>query len=157
MDNYLSVLEDSLNKKLQILDELITYTSQQQELLKAEELNYEDFDCLVDQKDLLAQRIIEMDQGFEAVYERVRNQLLDNKDQYAMQIKALQSLIEKLTDKSVKLQAMEQRNKVAVEQQFHKSREKIRQGRQNNQVALNYYKNMNHINYALPQFLDNKK
>jgi hypothetical protein len=35
MDNYLSVLEDSLKKKLQILDELTDYTMQQQELLKA--------------------------------------------------------------------------------------------------------------------------
>ena len=39
MDNYLSVLEDSLKKKLQILDELTDYTTQQQELLKVEELN----------------------------------------------------------------------------------------------------------------------
>ena len=40
MDNYLSVLEDSLKKKLQILDELTDYTMQQQELLKVEELDY---------------------------------------------------------------------------------------------------------------------
>ena len=39
MDNYLSVLEDSLKKKLQILDELTDYTTQQQELLKVEELD----------------------------------------------------------------------------------------------------------------------
>ena len=64
MDNYLSVLEDSLKKKLQILDELTDYTTQQQELLKVEELDYEAFDRLVDQKDPLIQRIMELDQGF---------------------------------------------------------------------------------------------
>ena len=141
MDNYLSVLEDSLKKKLQILDELTDYTMQQQELLKVEELDYEAFDRLVDQKDPLIQRIMELDQGFETVYDRIKEQLLGNKEQYAAQIKALQSLIGELTDKSVKLQTMEQRNKSAVEQQFRKSREKIRQGRQNKQAALNYYKN----------------
>ena len=118
MDNYLSVLEDSLKKKLQILDELTDYTMQQQELLKVEELDYEAFDRLVDQKDPLIQRIMELDQGFETVYDRIKEQLLGNKEQYAAQIRALQSLIGELTDKSVKLQTMEQRNKSAVEQQF---------------------------------------
>ena len=157
MDNYLSVLEDSLKKKLQILDELTDYTTQQQELLKVEELDYEAFDRLVDQKDPLIQRIMELDQGFETVYDRIKEQLLGTKEQYAAQIRALQSLIGELTDKSVKLQTMEQRNKSAVEQQFRKSREKIRQGRQNKQAALNYYKNMNNSNYVPPQFLDDKK
>lgn len=157
MDNYLSVLEDSLKKKLQILDELTDYTMQQQELLKVEELDYEAFDRLVDQKDPLIQRIIELDQGFETVYDRIKEQLLGNKEQYAAQIKALQSLIGELTDKSVKLQTMEQRNKSAIEQQFRRSREKIRKGRQNKQAALNYYKNMNNSNYVSPQFLDDKK
>ena len=157
MDNYLSVLEDSLKKKLQILDELTDYTAQQQELLKVEELDYEAFDRLVDQKEPLIQKIMELDQGFETVYDRIKEQLLSNKEQYAAQIKALQSLIGELTDKSVKLQTMEQRNKSAVEQQFRKSREKIRQGRQNKQAALNYYKNMNNSNYVPPQFLDDKK
>ena len=149
--------EDSLKKKLQILDELTDYTTQQQELLKVEELDYEAFDRLVDQKEPLIQRIMELDQGFETVYDRIKEQLLGNKEQYAAQIKALQSLIGELTDKSVKLQTMEQRNKSAVEQQFRKSREKIRQGRQNKQAALNYYKNMNNANYVPPQFLDDKK
>lgn len=157
MDNYLSVLEDGLKKKLQILDELTDYTMQQQELLKVEELDYEAFDRLVDQKDPLIQKIMELDQGFETVYDRIKEQLLGNKEQYAAQIRALQSLIGELTDKSVKLQTMEQRNKSAVEQQFRKSREKIRQGRQNKQAALNYYKNMNNANYVPPQFLDDKK
>lgn len=157
MDNYLSVLEDSLKKKLQILDELTDYTTQQQELLKVEELDYEAFDRLVDQKEPLIEKIMELDQGFETVYDRIKEQLLGNKEQYAAQIRALQSLIGELTDKSVKLQTMEQRNKSAVEQQFRKSREKIRQGRQNKQAALNYYKNMNNSNYVPPQFLDDKK
>ena len=156
MDNYLSVLEDSLKKKLQILDELTDYTTQQQELLKVEELDYEAFDRLVDQKEPLIEKIMELDQGFETVYDRIKEQLLGNKEQYAAQIRALQSLIGELTDKSVKLQTMEQRNKSAVEQQFRKSREKIRQGRQNKQAALNYYKNMNNANYVPPQFLDDK-
>lgn len=156
MENYLSVLEDSLRKKLQILDELTTYTIQQQELLKAEELDYDVFDQLVEKKDPLVQRIVELDQGFETVYDRIKEQLLGHKEQYAVQIQTLQTLIGELTDKSVKLQAMEQRNKVAVQQQFHKSREKIRQGRQNKQAAMNYYKNMNNSNYVPPQFLDNK-
>lgn len=157
MENYLSVLEDSLRKKLEIVDELTAYTQQQQDLLQAEELDYEGFDQLVEKKDPLIQKIMELDQGFETVYDRIKEQLLQNKEQYAAQIRTLQTLISDLTDKSVKLQAMEQRNKSTVEQQFRKSRETIRKGRQNQQAALNYYKNMNNSNYVPPQFLDNKK
>ncbi len=157
MENYLSILEDSLRKKLQLLDELTDYTTQQQELCQTEELDYEAFDRLVDQKEPLIQKIMELDQGFETVYDRIKAQLLGNKEQYAAQIATLQSLIGELTNKSVKLQTMEQRNKAAVDQQFRKSREKIRQGRRNNQAALNYYKNMNNSNYVPPQFLDDKK
>ena len=138
MENYLSVLEESLRKKLQILDELTSYTMAQQDLLKAEELDYDAFDQLVEKKDPLVQMIMELDQGFETVYDRIKEQLLEHKELYAVQIRTLQNLISELTDKSVKLQAMEQRNKTAVEQQFRKSREKIRQGRQNKQAALNY-------------------
>lgn len=157
MENYLSVLEDSLRKKLEIVDELTAYTLEQQELLQAEELDYEGFDQLVEKKDPLIQKIMELDQGFETVYDRIKEQLLQNKEQYAAQIRTLQTLISDLTDKSVKLQAMEQRNKSTVEQQFRKSRETIRKGRQNQQAALNYYKNMNNSSYVPPQFLDNKK
>ena len=157
MENYLSVLEESLRKKLQILDELTSYTMAQQELLKAEELDYDAFDQLVEKKDPLVQMIMELDQGFETVYDRIKEQLIGHKELYAVQIRTLQNLISELTDKSVKLQAMEQRNKTAVEQQFRKSREKIRQGRQNKQAALNYYRNMNHSDFVPPQFLDNKK
>lgn len=157
MENYLSVLEDSLRKKLQILDELTSYTMAQQDLLRAEEMDYEAFDQLVEKKDPLVQMIMELDQGFEVVYDRIKEQLLGHKELYAVQIRTLQNLVSELTDKSVKLQAMEQRNKTAVEQQFRKSREKIRQGRQNKQAALNYYKNMNHSDFVPPQFLDNKK
>lgn len=157
MENYLSILEESLRKKLQILDELTSYTMAQQDLLKAEELDYDAFDQLVEKKDPLVQMIMELDQGFETVYDRIKEQLLGHKELYAVQIRTLQNLISELTDKSVKLQAMEQRNKTAVEQQFRKSREKIRQGRQNKQAALNYYRNMNHSDFVPPQFLDNKK
>lgn len=157
MENYLSILEESLRKKLQILDELTSYTMAQQELLKAEELDYDAFDQLVEKKDPLVQMIMELDQGFETVYDRIKEQLIGHKELYAVQIRTLQNLISELTDKSVKLQAMEQRNKTAVEQQFRKSREKIRQGRQNKQAALNYYKNMNHSDFVPPQYLDNKK
>ena len=133
MENYLSVLEDSLKKKLQILDELATYTMEQQELLKAEELDYDAFDQLVEKKDPLVQMIMELDQGFETVYDRIKEQLIGHKERYVAQIRTLQDLISELTDKSVKLQAMEQRNKTAVEQQFRNS------------------------NYVPPQFLDDKK
>ena len=76
MDNYLSVLEDSLKKKLQILDELTDYTTQQQELLKVEELDYEAFDRLVDQKEPLIEKIMELDRDLRLSMTGLRNSFL---------------------------------------------------------------------------------
>lgn len=157
MENYLSVLEESLKKKINILDELTLYTKAQQEILKAEEMNFEEFDVLVEKKDVLVQKLMELDNGFETTYERIAQELVSQKERYAVQIGRLQELIECLTDKNVKLQAMEQRNKERLVQYFGNTRQKICRGRQNSQMAMNYYKNMSNGGFAPPQFMDSKQ
>ncbi|MEG1847125.1 MAG: flagellar export chaperone FlgN [Lachnospiraceae bacterium] len=155
--NYLSVLMDSLQKKLQVLDEVIQKNQEQTELMQAERLDTEALDTNMDQKTVLIQRLNELDDGFEAVYERVKPELLQHQAQYADEIHVLQDLISRITDKSVSIQAAEARNKQLAERQFRFARQDIQQARTTTRAASDYYKAMGRNRIVSPQMLDEKK
>lgn len=157
IENYLVILEDSLKQKIAILDEITEWNTEQEALLKQEELPLEEFDNCVDRKDTLIQKLGELDEGFDSLYEKIREQLLANKESYKTQIARIQQLISEVTEKSVSIQAQEARNKKAVEDHFAKERQQLREGRQNSKAAYDYYKNMSNTNVVPPQFMDQKK
>lgn len=157
IENYLEILEDSLVKKLAVLDEITEYNNEQEALLKREKVSMEELDANMEKKDELIQKLVKLDEGFEALYERVREQLLTDKDIYKEQIRRIQDLISKVTEKSVSVQAQESRNKKLIENYFIKEKSQIRQGRQASKTAFNYYKNMSNSNAIPPQILDQKK
>lgn len=156
IENYLGILEESLQKKIAMLNEIAEHSCEQENLLKQDKLDLEAFDVLVDKKDELIQKLLKLDEGFEALYERVREQLQADKDVYKGQIATMQNLIAQITDKSMSIQAQESRNKKMVETYFAKEKNAIRAGRQTSKVAYDYYKNMNNSNQVPPQFLDQK-
>ncbi len=156
-NQYIDILEESLRKKSQVLDMIIIKNDEQKKILEAETFDMEAFDKNTDEKGELIERLLLLDSGFEKVYDRVRDELLTNRDQYATQIETLQSLIRDITEKSVSIQATEQRNKNMVEAKFRKEREKIQFGKNSMKVAKQYYNNMNKLTGAGPFFLDNKK
>lgn len=157
MDNYLGILEESLQKKRKVLDEIAAYNQEQEQLLKKEKVSLEELDENMKHKDELIQRLTELDEGFETLYERVREQLLVNKDAYKEQILRLQQLISQVTEKSVSIQAQEARNKRLIDDYFKKERSQLRQNRQSSKAAYNYYKNVNNTNVVMPQMMDQKK
>lgn len=157
MENYLKILEDSLLKKLTVLDEIITYNSEQEMLLRQENVSLDELDANMNQKDTLIQKLTKLDEGFAALYERIRLQLLENKDLYKVQIKRLQELISQVTDKSVSVQAQEARNKKLIEAYFSKERNQLKHGRQASKAAYDYYKSMSNTNVVPPQIMDQKK
>lgn len=157
IDNYLAILEDSLEKKVAVLDEIEAYNDKQEQLLRQERVSMEELDANMDEKDGLIQKLTELDEGFETLYERIREQLLSDKDAYKEQIKRIQGLISKVTDKSVSIQAQESRNKKLIEDYFSKERNQIRQGRQASKTAYNYYKSMSNVDDVSLSILDQKK
>ncbi len=157
IENYLGILEKSLEKKLLVLNEIEDYTAKQESLLKQENVSMEELDANMEQKDDLIQKLTDLDEGFEALYERVKEQLSANKDAYKEQIKRIQDLITKVTEKSVSIQARESRNKKLVEDYFAKKKSEIRQSRQASKTVLNYYKSMSDTSAISSQIMDQKK
>lgn len=157
INNYLEILEDSLRKKSAVLDEVMEYNKNQEQLLKSQKVSMEDLDANMEQKDGLIQKLTELDEGFEALYGRVKEQLSGNKDIYKVQIKRMQELISQITEKSVSVQAQEARNKKLIEEYFLKEKAQLRQGKKASKAAYGYYKNMSNSGAMPSQFMDQKK
>lgn len=151
------ILMESLEKKNRILDEIIRENEVQEKILKEEELDMDALDVSTDRLGTLAEQLERLDDGFEAVYDRTREELIANKESYRREITRMQELIGQITDKVVKINASRMRNKRQAEQQFKKSRDQIGKAASQVKASRNYYNNMNRLNYVAPQFYDSKK
>ncbi len=156
-ENYLTLLAESLKKKLQVMAEIQAYNLRQQEIFQAEQVEVEKFDEYVAEKESLIEKINSLDNGFERLYEKAAAELNANREKYGQQIKELQKLVTEVTDASVAVQAQEARNKKLIEDFFRREREGIGMNRRTSKAAINYYKNMSKSAVVLPQFMDSKK
>lgn len=151
------ILLQSLEKKNQVLDLMIMQNDVQEKILKQEEFDMDAFDEAIDKQSSYVEQLDKLDRGFETVYDKVREELIVNKELYRNEIVRMKEQIQQITDKIVTLNAGNMRNKMLAENQFKKKRIAIGTGASKNRVARNYYKNMNNLNYVSPQFYDNKK
>ena len=151
------ILVQSLEKKSRVLDEIIKENEAQEILFKQEALDMEALDASADRMGELAEKLELLDEGFEAVYDRIRQELIDNKSVYRAEIRRMQELIAEITEKVVGINAARMRNKLQAENQFKKSKQQIGRVSSKMKVSQNYYNNMNRLNYVDPQFYDNKK
>lgn len=153
---YIAILTESLEKKKVILQKLLQENEKQEAAVKQEN-DMEAFDKTVKAKSRLIRELNGLDDGFEKVYDRIREEFLRDKDVYREEISVMQRLISEITDMSVAMQASEVRNKKLVEQYFSYARGKIRQSKKSVRAASDYYKSMNRMNYVGSQFMDRKK
>ena len=154
---YLSILTESLKKKITILDEILLLNQKQLESVSGNEIDDDLFNEIIDKKDIYIKEINDLDKGFEQVYERIKSEITGNTDKFSSEIAILKQLISQITEKSMEVQLSEKRNKQAVLKKMSEEKTKIHQTRNANKVASNYYNNMNKVNYVEPQFMDKKK
>ena len=137
MENQLTILSESLDKKLEVLQKIRDYNKRQEEIFSAEKVDMSLFD--------------------DAVEEKLAKELEGNRERYAAQIKELQAKVAKVTELSVSVQAQEARNKKLIENYFARERANIGQRRKNAKSAFDYYKSMSGAGYVPPQMYDNKQ
>lgn len=155
--NYLTLLEESLRRKLKVMDEIQEYNLRQQEIFQSDDVDLDRFDEYVEEKGNLVDKLTALDNGFEKLYANVAEELKGNREQYAEQIKILQGLITEVTDTSVTIQAQEARNKKLIQDYFTKERKGLQMNRKTSKAAIDYYKTMSKSSVVLPQFMDSKK
>ncbi len=157
MKQTLSLLEQSLEKKLLLLDGILEKSRDQENLLKDEELDPDQFEQNVEEKAALVEQLAGLDAGFERVYARIKEELPQQKAQYQDEIKRLQKLISEITARSTSIQAEEARNKELAQKKFATVRKQIKEAKTSRQVVNQYYQNMMKLNFVDPQFMDDKQ
>lgn len=156
-NNYVSVMIQSLQKKVQVLDEIIEKNKEQQQILEQEEFDGDAFEQNVEEKGNLIDHINFLDEGFEELYSRVKAVLETEKQAHKEDILLMKQLITEITEKSVTIQSEEIRNRRLVERRFSQERKKVKSMRNSSTVAKQYYTNMAKLNYVDAQFMDKKK
>ncbi len=153
----LDMLEESLIKKIDILNSIEEQNEKQKEILSdPENVSEEAFDKTVEAKGELIRQINALDDGFQSLFDRVKGDIGNNKDQYADQIKRIQQLIKEITGKSASIEANEHRNKKLAERYFSTARERMNQSKNSASAAFNYYQTMSNYKNVPPQFMDTK-
>lgn len=156
LKQYLTMLDQSLNQKKQMLDQMIEMTATQKASLDKDPVDWTGFDDLVEKKAEMIERLDRMDDGFESVYERIREELLRDKEQHKEFIVSIQKKIQAVSDAGAALMAAERRNKELVETKMADEKKKLQQRKTTSKVASNYYRSMNKVNLIDPQLMDKK-
>ena len=154
--NYINILEESLEKKNKVLSDMLTLSEQQAAII-SDDMDLSELDPFIEKKGELIETLEKLDEGFETVYERVSEELKGNKEKYADKIKHMQSLIQQITEKSTAISSQEERNKSKLQAFFGKKRNEVKEGRMNSKVAMNYYKVQSNSGFVDSQFMDDKK
>ena len=156
-ENYLLIMIQSLKKKIQVLDCIIDANVRQKADLEDPNLDPDDFDKTVEEKTKYIEQLDLLDSGFDKLFARVKEVLENDKAAYKNEIKEMQTLITRITEKSSEIQVQEARNKELMSQKFAKIHKQARDVRVSQQAVNQYYQNMKKLNVIDPQFMDNKK
>lgn len=154
---YVNIMKESLERKKRYLSEILELTKEQERLAKEKKFNEEAFGEIIDKKEILINNVNEIDKGFTSVYDRVRTEVLDNKEQYAPQLAEMQKLIKECVDLGMEIEALEARNRATLERVFSVGFKGIKQMRQSKKAANKYYKAMSNGNVNDSVLYDRKK
>ncbi|MDE6233469.1 MAG: flagellar protein FliT [Lachnospiraceae bacterium] len=157
--DYIKILIESLNKKVEVLDGILKENEKQKSAVSEEKINDALFEETLENKEKYINELNNLDIGFETVYNRVRDVLQDEKSKsiYGEQIRQLKDLIGMITDRTLEIQRQEKSNEQLVMKKLAKERSEITQVRNARKAASDYYKSMNKVNYIDPQFMDRKQ
>ena len=108
---YVSILKDSLKEKYEVMQKILDATKRQAEILSSDPVDADAFDEMLSQKEELISRIFTLDGGFERVFSKVNPFIQADPQSFKPEILEMQNYIRIITECSMKIQALEQKNK----------------------------------------------
>jgi len=155
MQTYLDMMEDSLDKKIEVMKKIEQINLRQKEILEANAENTGDlFDESVKEKGELVDELTKLNDGFANLFDKTKEEIEGRKDLYKNQIMRMQDKIRSITDLSATLEVQEKRNKNLADGYFSTVRKNMKLGKQSAAAALNYHFVMNKSSNVRPQFFD---
>jgi flagellar biosynthesis/type III secretory pathway chaperone len=132
----------SLKKKSQVLDEIVRLNDVQKDCLTDIHRTVDEFDKTVEDKSACIGQLEQLDSGFEKLYAQVAQELEHSRERYANQIREMQRRIRSITEKSVKIQAQEVRNRDLMREKFSNVRRQATEVRAKSRAIESYYNSM---------------
>lgn len=151
------MLIDSLDNKISVLEELQSKNNDQTMILSNPNSGPDELDANVDAKSELIDALDKLDEGFEMVFNRVKDILDGNREQYRDQIQAMQDKIRRISDLTADIEAKEHKNRELAVAKFSTLRTQIREVNKSQSAVNTYYQSMSRVNLVDPQFMDKKK
>lgn len=156
LKSLLQILRDSLVQKNVLLQVIEQKSKEQEAIIKKDDFTFKEIDDNMEAKSGLIEKLTLLDNGFESLYGKTREELLANKDNYKAEIKEIQSLIADITARGASIEAIEARNKAAIESYCSREKKELQSKKSASLAAYSYYKTAKNINDIPPQFMDHK-
>ena len=156
LERYLQILSESMDKKLDYITQVENLSREQTKMIEGDG-SFEDIDANMDAKNELIEQILKIDEGFQAMYDKIKAEVEANKNSHKEVIADIQKKITLVMEKSASIEAIEARNKKAMEKRFAKVHKDSRQKLNVAAAAQDYYRVNSKLNAITPQFMDTKK
>ena len=141
-ETYIAIMLQSLQKKEKVLDEIIRLDDVQKKVLTDNNCTVAEFGETVEAKSACSEQLNQLDSGFQKLYAEVETEIKDNREKYSAEIKKMQECIRSVTDKSVKIQAQEARNKELLKEKIANVHKQATEVRKNSRAITGYYNSM---------------
>lgn len=158
INTYISVLHGSLHKKLELIKKLLELTKEQNKILSEKTIDIDSFDRIVNEKEAKINEVLEIDRGFQTVFNKVSSIIKESPQQYRQQILEMQNFIRAITDIGVEIENLEHKNKEKFNKFLASKRSDIKDFKVSNKTAVSYYKNMSNQHREWQSyFVDSRK
>ncbi len=153
---YVDMLLDTLKRKKEIILFLFDKTKEQEELLKDEEMDADRFAATIDEKGVKIDELNQIDEGFDALFKHVEQEITENRMAYKAQIQQMQKLIGEVSELGIQIQALEHQNSGHFKIYLANQRKGIREFHVNHKTASSYYSNMANAHKADQSYFFNE-
>lgn len=156
-ETYITMLKDILVQKKKVTEEILWVSLEQETALAPELEDMERFEALMEKKEPLLTKLEQLDDGFSDLYAKVQATLTGQKEAYKEEILVMQKLITEITDISVKIQALEAKNRRMLERYLLGRRQNLKTAKKNSRTMDAYAKAMAGGGQSESVFLDKRK
>jgi len=154
----LELLIQGLSTKRKRLQSIHELTKAQQALLVQETFDMKSFNKLLKKKQEDINQVVQIDEGFAETYKRIQKQIMKHPKMYAEYIRSMQSELKIISDLSIEITVLEERNNLKFKEVSKGMKEYIRSFRTNKKSVTNYYKNYNKQQESVrDRFFDSQK
>lgn len=139
---YVSMMVDSLQKKRDLLSDMLEQTKKQERLLLSDDVDADELEKTIAEKGTSLEQLDKLDNGFDALFKKLEKELLNDRVKYESEVRKMKELIKQITELGSGIQAMEKLNYERFQKYISGERTKIKKANMSQQTASTYARNM---------------